>query len=266
MRQRGFRATVRNVVIGHILVVGATAVAPLFKGCEHSPDALILPVELQLEAAVIGPRTERLPGRPSPTPPQPPPPEPEPPAPVPEPPPPPAPVPEPPQPAPPRPEVAPQPVAPPKPTRAPIERSTTKITRSATPPTPSQPRQRPPRPLTAGELRGLLGGGSSGGPGTPGATRNTITEDEATLARIQRLLHAAWIQPGTGAFKGMETRVVFRLLPDGRITGEQVDSSSGSSEVDASTLTAVRGVGRLDGLPADFALRFPSITVVFEVR
>ncbi len=160
---------------------------------------------------------------------------------------------------PPEPAPVPRPVAePPRPRpRPPVERSTTRITRT--------PDSRPAAPVTPTlseeEIRRLL---------AEGARPSDRTVDPGVDARmrelIRRTLYNAWTQPSREDAGNAEVVIEIRLASNGAISGHSVARSSGNAMLDQSVVRAVQSVSRIDGLVSDFAARNPSIRIAFRVE
>lgn len=239
-----FGKTVRRVLVAHVLVVAGIAAMPTLRGCREEPPEQLLPISFVVEAATRPP----APVPPAPEPPEPePPPEPAPPEPE-----PPAPEPEPPA---PEPEPAPKP----RPPRPEIQRSGVRVTRrlDSPAPRPTQPR------LTPEAVRRMLGDAPSRATPQPAAR---ATEDQAYIARVQRTMYQAWVQPVSANLMGQRTHVSVVLASDGSVRSHALKQSSGDSGLDHSALAAVRSVQRIPGAPDGFTDRHPALVIVFEVR
>jgi TonB family protein len=80
---------------------------------------------------------------------------------------------------------------------------------------------------------------------------------------VTRLITAQWV-PTTGTVDGTKNLVTFDIYQDGSVGGLEIEKSAGHALFDASTLAAIRAVGRFPPLPQGFASNRIRIHFHFE--
>ncbi len=130
-----------------------------------------------------------------------------------------------------------------------------RVNRPAEKPRPDKPR------LTPQEIARLLAMGAK-----PSDHTVVPDEDQRCMARIRDTLHAAWLEPSAEAAIGRESLLTIRLGRDGRITGGELERSSGSRELDTSVLQVLQTVRTISGLTPGFVARYPAVTIAFTVE
>jgi TonB family protein len=139
-----------------------------------------------------------------------------------------------------------------------IKRSTRKVQRTAPPPPRSE------KKLSPEEIKRMLAAGLK-----PADTTRAQTSDfpfDWYLAMVRQKMYAVWIQPSDlSSAAGLVTVVSIRVHRDGSVTDRRMVESSGNSVMDASVMTAVKGVTRLERLPPKFSGAYKDIAVEFEL-
>ena len=115
-----------------------------------------------------------------------------------------------------------------------------------------------------GIAAGVLGGSSdnkTGGTGGKALTREEMDLSDAYIALLMQRLKEAHRKP-EGLSDLLQTKVEFRLNPNGTLTGVNIVKSSGNSEYDASVLAAFRNIR----LPSPPKLKIYIYSVTFKMK
>lgn len=130
-----------------------------------------------------------------------------------------------------------------------------------------------PRPrVSAADMAKALGSGISSrsghsqGTGHRGGGQVSAEEDALSKGLIYQAFHDAWDQPGYADVGGSVVTVSVQLLGNGIVTRPVLVKSSGNEVMDASVMQAVRSVGRINGLSAEFVRKHSDIEFRFKVE
>jgi TonB family protein len=91
------------------------------------------------------------------------------------------------------------------------------------------------------------------------------SEQARNFAIVHDEIYTAWEQPPQSNAGSLPAIAEFSLAADGRISGAHIIQSSGSPIFDESVLQAIRRVGRISGLNADFLRVYPILSVEFKL-
>ncbi|MEI6807678.1 MAG: TonB family protein [bacterium] len=108
--------------------------------------------------------------------------------------------------------------------------------------------------------------GHSQGTGHRGGGQVSADEDAISKGLIYQAFHDAWLQPSYADAGGSVVTVSVQLLGNGLVTRPVLVKSSGNEVMDASVMQAVRSVGHINGLSAEFVRRHSDIEFRFKVE
>ena len=162
-----------------------------------------------------------------------------------------------PKPEPPKPKPKPEP---PKKKDPPKIEKGKRVTKKPVVKSPVKPKEK--QTLTDEEIRKWLGKRVKIGETT------SLPQNDLSLnfSLIKNALYDAWNQPSRETAGNRPAEVAFRVGPGGRIQNPRLQTSSGSAAFDQSALEAVRRVGSIPDLSAEFLNQFRNQDLVIEFK
>ena len=244
---RYFKASVLSVII-HVVVIGGLLFYTAIRGCLFKKQK----VELVEFTIAVDPVEEEPPPAPK---------EPEPPKPEPKPEPKPDDIPVPKK-EPPKPKPKPEPPKPKPEPKKPEKQKIEKGKRINKPVVKSTVKPKERQTLTDEEIKKWLGKRVKIGETT------SLPQNDLSLnfSYIKKALYDAWNQPSREAAGTRPAEVAFSVGPGGRIQNPRLQTSSGSATFDQSALEAVRRVGSIPDLTAEFINQFKGQDLTIEFK